>query len=65
MDFQFLCQVPDCGGRESWDVERAAQAAAVWHVYTTHPDYWAIATGSSREPVDPRPETFGSRLVSQ
>jgi len=59
MSYTAFCN--ECGWSEAWDGERAAQAAAVWHVYDTHRDISVRVLGA-RPPVDPRPVELGSRL---
>lgn len=56
----FICHA--CPHSEAWTSRGAAQSAAVWHVYTVHPNLWLGVVGGDRAPRDPQPETLGQRL---
>jgi len=56
----FTCQF--CAERQEWDTPRAADAAAVWHVFDTHPGRWSAVAGDT-VPTDPPPTLLGHRLV--
>lgn len=58
-EFAFRCAL--CGHSEAWTTERAAQAAAVWHVFELHQGEWIEQTGGIL-PQDPRPEAVGRRF---
>lgn len=62
---EFTCRCKVCGHNEAWTTERAAQAAATWHVFEEHPIQWLEilldAGEEPRPPQDPRPEEFGTR----
>lgn len=58
-EYAFTCKV--CGHSESWSTDTAAEAAAVWHVFTHHQGTWIEITGG-RLPKDPKPENVGRKL---
>ena len=59
-EFAFTCQV--CGEMQKWDSLKAADSAALWHLFEEHPLRWLDLSGG-RYPVDPLPTRVGHRLV--
>jgi hypothetical protein len=59
MEHEYRCK--QCGHKESWTTKRAAEAAAVWHIYQQHYPIWVRIAGK-RPPKDPRPETLGRQF---
>ena len=48
--------------RREWDTPRAADAAAVWHLFDAHPGRWFTVAGDA-VPTDPPPILPGHRPV--
>lgn len=60
MEFKILCKL--CPNDEAWTTQAAAEAAAVWHVYTEHRESWIKIVGSDRPPLATTPpEAYGRK----
>ena len=61
MEFaSFTCQF--CAEHQDWDTPRAADAAAVWHLFHARPGRWFAVAGDT-VPTDPQPTRLGHRQV--
>jgi len=61
MEFaSFTCQF--CAEHQDWDTPRAADAAAVWHLFHARPGRWLAVAGDT-VPTDPQPTRLGHRQV--
>ena len=56
----FICQY--CSEHQDWDTREAADSAAVWHLFHTHPLRWLAVTGNGY-PVVPPPSRLGRQRV--
>lgn len=61
MEHVIFCAL--CDLDEAWTTEEAAQAAAVQHVWSAHPDMWVTVMGEERLPRDiTPPEAYGRQF---
>lgn len=52
-----------CDFNEAWTTQDAAQAAAVQHVWSSHPELWEAVMGDDRLPTDiTPPEDYGRKF---
>ena len=51
-----------CAEHRDWDTPRAADAAAVWHLFHARPGRWLAVAGDT-VPTDPPPTRLGHRQV--